>query len=910
GEYQFEYKVDGYCTDSDSTVVTIHIISSGLTAVADVVNGICPHIAQMDIANVMDNDVVSGIPVVQADYTISTETLDPEGIISVNADGNVDVAAGAQPGQTYTLEYRITENTTPTNFAIGTLNVTILVDDEDPTFVEALPTDVTVECDAIPDAETLTATDNCGDATVTFAEVSTDGACANSYTLTRTGTAEDLSGNTTIHTQTIAVEDTTAPTFVEALPADITVECDAVPTAETLTATDNCGDATVTFAEVRTDGTCANSYSLARTWTATDECGLTTSHTQTITVEDTTAPTFVEALPADVTVECDAVPTAETLTATDNCGAATVTFEETTTEGSCVGNYTLERTWTATDDCGNETVHTQTITVEDTTAPEFVGELPADATYVCAAEVPVMDVLTVTDNCDIGVIVETDEQRIDGDCPNRFTLTRTWTAIDACGNEVSHTQEITVEDTTAPALTGTPYAGQTGINACTADAVASAPFDAVLAAQGYTDGCGGAITVTLTDTELTGDDCNWTVTYTYSVTDACGNVLEGQTYTNIGGKQGKPVITTNPQHSWTECGSDNAMDDYYAWLNNNGGATAESACGNDVTWSYWLEDTNTIVGYAGTVTVNFKATDACGNSTIRQATFAFVDTTPPTITQDPTNLVIECSVYGEDELNAWLSNFGNAQAEDTCGQVTWSHNYQGNMEVCSGAINVTFTATDEAGLQSTVTATVEVVDTIAPTLTVVAQPLTVQCGANTDQALNNWLVNHGGAEAIDNCATVTWTNDYDPANFVAACGNTGSVEVTFTGSDSCGNTVTTMATFTIEDTAAPTLVTPAQPQTAECGADAEAALLAWLANNGGATATDSCDADLTWTNDYNDGANFIAACGNTGEVTVTFTAADDCGNSVSTVAKFTIVDTTKPVFDINPQNVEAECDGA
>src|SRR5690606_23572084 len=112
---------------------------------------------------------------------------------------------------------------------------------------------------------------------------------------------------------------------------------------------------------------------------------------------------------------------------------------------------------------------------------------------------------------------------------------------------------------------------------------------------------------------------------------------------------------------------------------------------------------------------------------------------------------------------------------------------------------------------------VQVVDTIVPVLTKQAQSLTVQCGANTDQALNNWLVNHGGVEAIDNCATVTWTNDYDPANFAAACGNTGSVEVTFSGSDSCGNTGTTTATFTSEDTAAPTLVTPAQPQTAECG---------------------------------------------------------------------------------------------
>src|SRR5690606_8949853 len=122
---------------------------------------------------------------------------------------------------------------------------------------------------------------------------------------------------------------------------------------------------------------------------------------------------------------------------------------------------------------------------------------------------------------------------------------------------------------------------------------------------------------------------NWEVTYTYNIADACGNVLEDQTYVNRGGNQDRPVITTNPQHSWTECGGDNAMNDYYAWLNNHGGAVAESACGNEVTWSYWLEDTNTIVGYAGTVTVNFVATDDCGNFTVRQATFAFVDTTPP-----------------------------------------------------------------------------------------------------------------------------------------------------------------------------------------------------------------------------------------------------------------------------------------
>ncbi|MBC8883013.1 hypothetical protein H9X57_05240 [Flavobacterium piscinae] len=76
-----------------------------------------------------------------------------------------------------------------------------------------------------------------------------------------------------------------------------------------LTATDNCGDAIVTFTESTEQGQCANAYVVTRTWTATDECGNETTHTQIITVQDTTAPAFVEELPANVSVECSAVPT-------------------------------------------------------------------------------------------------------------------------------------------------------------------------------------------------------------------------------------------------------------------------------------------------------------------------------------------------------------------------------------------------------------------------------------------------------------------------------------------------------------------------------------------------------------------------------------------------------------------------
>ena len=113
----------------------------------------------------------------------------------------------------------------------------------------------------------------------------------------------------------ITVEDTAAPTFNETLPVDATVSCDAVPSdAITLTATDNCdASVTVTFSEVITgqDDSCPSEYTITRTWSVIDCAGNETTHTQVITVEDTAAPTFNETLPVDLTVSCDAVPSAE-----------------------------------------------------------------------------------------------------------------------------------------------------------------------------------------------------------------------------------------------------------------------------------------------------------------------------------------------------------------------------------------------------------------------------------------------------------------------------------------------------------------------------------------------------------------------------------------------------------------------
>jgi hypothetical protein len=171
-----------------------------------------------------------------------------------------------------TRTYRVTDACG--NFS--TINHTINVDDTIAPLL-SIPVNVTVECSAVPVVGTATATDNCDTSvTVTYdGETRTDGACADSYTLTRTWTATDNCSNTTTLSQFITVQDTTDPILT--IPVNVTVECSAVPAVGTATATDNCDSSvTVTYdGEVRTDGACADSYTLTRTWTATDNCSNT-----------------------------------------------------------------------------------------------------------------------------------------------------------------------------------------------------------------------------------------------------------------------------------------------------------------------------------------------------------------------------------------------------------------------------------------------------------------------------------------------------------------------------------------------------------------------------------------------------------------------------------------------------------
>lgn len=136
------------------------------------------------------------------------------------------------------------------------------------------------------------ATDNCGTPTVlSQTDVTTPGACPNTYTRVRTWRARDASLNlSTVHTQTITVIDNTAPVLTT-LPGalDVTLQCSntaglTAALALAPTATDNCGTVAITLLSDITTGPACN-YVRTRTWRFADQCGnLSATYTQTITV--------------------------------------------------------------------------------------------------------------------------------------------------------------------------------------------------------------------------------------------------------------------------------------------------------------------------------------------------------------------------------------------------------------------------------------------------------------------------------------------------------------------------------------------------------------------------------------------------------------------------------------------------
>jgi hypothetical protein len=79
----------------------------------------------------------------------------------------------------------------------------------------------------------------------------------------------------------------------------------------------------------------------------------------------------------------------------------------------------------------------------DTQAPTFQNA-PANVTVSCG-NIPNPPAVVGQDNCGPATVSYQGQSQSPGDCQSGYTIARTWTATDLCGNSSTYTQTITVE---------------------------------------------------------------------------------------------------------------------------------------------------------------------------------------------------------------------------------------------------------------------------------------------------------------------------------------------------------------------------------------------------------------------------------------------------------------------------------
>ncbi|MBI5387106.1 MAG: HYR domain-containing protein [Verrucomicrobia bacterium] len=323
---------------------------------------------------------------------------------------------------------------------------TITVQDTVPPVITCVP-NKSVECTATWSFDPPSASDNCSAATITVvSSVTNAGPCGLTGSATRTWRATDDCGNASECSQTVTIVDTTPPVLVS---TDKTVECGTAWTFDTPAASDACGQVFLAVLNTVTNaGPCGSTFTARRTWRGGDACGNSTTTTQTVTVIDTTAP--VASCPPNKTIECGTPWDFDAPAATDACGSVTAVPVVTDYFSNYCGiSFLASRVWNVTDACGNFTICLQTVRIVDTTAP--VIHTPADLTVQCIGDVPPPNFAggSVTD-CDPAVVVVWAGDVTNGTLVK--TITRTYSATDACTNASTAIQTITVRDSTPPVV--------------------------------------------------------------------------------------------------------------------------------------------------------------------------------------------------------------------------------------------------------------------------------------------------------------------------------------------------------------------------------------------------------------------------------------------------------------------------
>jgi len=876
--------------------------------------------------------------------------------------------------------YTFTATDSSENYASTTATLYI-VDTTPPSFDTALPGDTLVDCDAVPTAPSITATDSCIGATaVVYLESSSAGICPNAYELTRKWTTEDDCGNQTEHIQVIAVQDTTGPVF-DTPPVDVSIEPDGTDQSGEFTswldadgsgiASDNCAG-TISIVPTYTMGEGCAGDSTTVTFTATDVCGNSTTAKAVWQITDLTPPVIGTPAVND-TVNCDGAGNSTEFQAwvTSKGGASgsdlggyiewsNDSATATATPGTCPTVSTTAVEFTVTDSCGNASTTSALFVIIDTIAPAFTSTLPGDTVVNCdAIDTYLPPTLSSMDGCDGDITATFAQTSNAGTCIDNNLLMRTWTATDGCSNAISHTQNVVVQDTTKPNVAAQDFTVY--LNASGVAAIVASDVD-----DNSNDNCTALLSLSVNPSSFACADTAAPVTVTLLGTDDCGNQASATASVTVLDTI-SPTFASFPNNitenvapgtcaktiTWTE---PTASDNCAATVTREGQApntsfnagthnivyTATDESGNAISGTLTItvndneapdiaglpNDTtiNTDAGYCG-ATFSWTAPtaiDSCPNSTIaldpgsqNAGSFFALEDSPFTVSYTATDAASNTyqtsfqitvqdkenpSIYGlpsdtilyVDNANCTAAlNYTPPTTEDNCAgaEITKIAGPNPNEPIAIGTATVTYTASDVAGNDSTASFTIQVVDTISPSILNLRGDSTLYVASNACAASMTWT----DPTVSDNCAGSTLSTL--PAGSQSGDSFTlGENIISYTATDANTNTSTASFTISVVDTISPSVEGLRGDSTLYVAAGECAATMTWTEP----TAEDNCTgASIS----PMAGASLSGTAFGLGATTVTYTAIDGSSNSDSSQFVITVLDTIAPTLDNMPADI-------
>ncbi len=319
-----------------------------------------------------------------------------------------------------------------------------------------------------PDPAIPTIAEGCVPFSLSSSDAISDNGCVR--TITRTYTVTDGNGDTDECTQSFSfIMDNQSPTF-DATPADVTLECSAVPSAPTLTASDNCMGvvSTIFINEIHYDNTGGDQGEFVEiAGTAgfdLSNCSLVLYNGSNNMVYNTVglngmiddegmgfgavsfsfpANGLQNGAPDGVALVCDGdvmdfISYEGTMTAADGPAAGMTSVNIGTEPSNTPIGESMQ--------LGGTGCTSATFTWSTMTMAESPGTLNAGQVFDLA-------------QCPMGSSVNIAFNEVvtpDPSCPNTGTVERTWTATDACMNTSSFTQTITIVDSEGPELCNAP----------------------------------------------------------------------------------------------------------------------------------------------------------------------------------------------------------------------------------------------------------------------------------------------------------------------------------------------------------------------------------------------------------------------------------------------------------------------